>query len=93
MYSFSLLLAMFQIKQRRGRICFQEREDDEDMTTLDTNKNIAYMHICEVISNANYAIIYLCYRGQKYLTDFCAMSNWRCMGYLYNPHMKIREKE
>ena len=26
------------------------------MTTLDTIKNIAYMHICEVISNANYAI-------------------------------------
>ena len=32
---------------------------DEDMTTLDTTKNIAYMYICEVISNANYAIIYL----------------------------------
>ena len=23
---------------------------DEDMTTLDTTKNIAYMHICQVIS-------------------------------------------
>ena len=30
---------------------------DEDMTTLDTTKNIAYMYICEEISNANYAII------------------------------------
>ena len=93
MYTLSLLLATFQIKQRRGRLCFQEGEDDEDMTTLDTTKNIAYMHICEVISNANYAIIYLCYPGQKYFTDFCAMSNCRCMGHLYNPHMKIREKE
>ena len=42
------------------------RARDEDMTTLDTTKNIAYMYICEVISNANYAIIYLCYPGQKY---------------------------
>ena len=51
-YTLSLLLAIFQIKQHRGRLCFQEGEDDEDMTTLDTTKNIAYMHICQVISNA-----------------------------------------
>src|SRR3989337_2650358 len=63
------------------------------MTTLDTTKNIAYMHICEVISNANYSIIYLCYPEQKYFTDSCAMFNCRCMGHLYNPHIKIREKE
>ena len=63
------------------------------MTTLDTTKNIADMYICEVISNANYATIYLCHPGQKYFTDFCAMSNSRCMGHLYNSHMKIREKE
>ena len=35
MYTLSLLLATFPIKQRRGRLCFQEGEDDEDMTTLD----------------------------------------------------------
>ena len=63
------------------------------MTTVDMTKNVAHMHICEVISNANYAIIYLCYPGQKYFTDFCAMSNCRCMGHLYNAHMKIRGKE
>ena len=63
------------------------------MTTLDTTKNIAYTYICEVIYNANYAIIYLCHPGQKYFTNFCAMSNCRRMGHLYNPHMKIREKE
>ena len=51
------------------------------------------MYICEVISTANYAIIYLCHPGQKYFTDFCAISNCRCMGHLYNPHMKIGEKE
>ena len=61
MYTLSFLLATFQIKQRRGRLCFQEGEDDEDMTTFDTTKNIAYMHICQVISSANYSIIYLCY--------------------------------
>src|SRR5215216_2967571 len=92
MYTLSLLLATFQIKQRRGWLCFQQGEDDEDMNTLDTTKNIAYMHICEVISNANYSIIYLCYSEQKYFTDFCAMSNCRCMGHLYNPNMKIRQK-
>ena len=70
-----------------------QRHNDEDMTTLDMTKNIAYMYIYEVISNANYAIIYLCHPGQKYFTNFCAMSNCRCMGHLYNPHMKIREKE
>ena len=46
-----------------------------------------------MISNANYAIIYLCHPGQKYFIDFCAMSNCRCMVHLYNPHMKIRGKE
>ena len=56
-------------------------------------KNIAYMHICQVISSANYSIIYLCYPEQKYFTHFCVLSNCRCMGHLYNPHMKIRKKE
>ena len=40
---------------------------DEEMTTLDTTKNIAYMHICQVISSANYSIIYFCYPEQKIL--------------------------
>ena len=56
-------------------------------------KNIAYIHICQVISSANYSIIYLCYAEQKYFTHFCVFSNCRCMGHLYNPHMKIGEKE
>ena len=46
-YTLSLLLAMFQIKQRRGWFCFQQGEDDEDMATLDTTKNIAYTYIFE----------------------------------------------
>src|SRR3954465_15154880 len=51
------------------------------------------MHICQVISSVNYSIIYLYYPEQKYFTHFCVLSNCRCMGHLYNPHMKIREKE
>ena len=51
------------------------------------------MHICQVISNANYSIIYLYYPEQKYFTHFCLLSNYRCMGHFYNPHMKIRQKE
>src|SRR3954462_2357319 len=35
-YTLSLLLAKFQIKQRRGRLCFQEGDDDEDMATIVT---------------------------------------------------------
>ena len=35
-YTLSLVLARFQIKQRRGRLCFQEGEDDEDMATIVT---------------------------------------------------------
>ena len=34
-YTLSLLLAYFQFMQSRGRLCFQEREDDEDMTPPD----------------------------------------------------------
>src|SRR4051812_39969174 len=62
------------------------------MTTLDTTKNIAYMHICQVISSVNYSIIYLYYPEQKYFTHFCVLSNCRCMRHLYNPHMKIGER-
>jgi hypothetical protein len=34
-YTLSLLLACLQNKHRRGRLFFQEREDDEDMITSD----------------------------------------------------------
>ena len=93
MYTLSLLLAIFQTKQRRGRLCFQEGEDDEDMTTLDTTKNIAYMHICEVISYKNYAIIYLCYPEQKYFTYFYFMPKCRMAEHLYEPRVMIKEEK
>ena len=41
--------------------------DTLKVSILDMTKNIAYMHICQVISSANYSIIYLCYPEQKIL--------------------------
>ena len=38
MYTLFLLFDMSQIKQRRGQLCFQQEEDDEDITTMDTTK-------------------------------------------------------
>ena len=43
------------------------------MTTLDMTKNIAYVHICQVISSANYSIIYLCYDRGKGVPSFDEM--------------------
>ena len=44
-YTLFLFLAMFQKKHRRGRLHFQEREDDMDMTTSDTTIIIIDEHI------------------------------------------------
>ena len=38
-------------------------------------KIIVYMHICQVISSANYSIIYLCYPEQKYFTHLELLNN------------------
>ena len=86
MYTLSLLLATFQIKQRRGRLYFQEGEDDEDMTTLDMTKNIAYMHICQVISSANYSIIYLCYQEESW-RESCCIS---CLAVVFHHYLHCR---
>ena len=39
-YTLSLLLTMFQEKRRRGRLYFQERGNDMDMSSLDTTNTI-----------------------------------------------------
>src|SRR3954468_17159988 len=93
MYTLSLLLAIFQIKQRRGRLCFQKGEDDEDMATLDMIKNIAYAHLFEVISDTSYAITNLCYPEQKYFTYFYFMPQCRMVEHLYEPRMMTREEK
>ena len=43
-YTLSLLLATFQIKQRRGRLYFQEGEDDDDINTIVTPTAPAAIH-------------------------------------------------
>ena len=60
-YTLSLLLATFQTKQRRGRLCFQEGEDDEDMATTVTPispavlplRTVARAQICQL----NYQVL------------------------------------
>ena len=93
MYTLSLLLATFQIKQRRGRLYFQKGEDDEDMTTLDIITIIAYAYLFEVISDKSHAILYLCYPEQKYFTCFYFMPKCRMVEHLYEPRVMTREEE
>ena len=61
MYTLSLLLATFQIKQRRGRVCFQEGEDDEDMATIVTHTSPAILPLRTVaraqIGQLNYQVL------------------------------------
>ena len=92
-YTFSLLLAIFQIKQRRGRLRFQTGEDDEDMATLDMIANIVYAHLFEVISYKSYAITNLCYPEQKYFTYFYFMPQCRMVEHLYKPRVMTRGEE
>ena len=63
------------------------------MDTLDSSKNIEYMHICKVISYKNYAIIYLCYPEQKYFTYFYFMPKCRMAKHLYEPCVMTKEEE
>jgi hypothetical protein len=73
----SLLLACLQNKLRRGRISFKEREDDVDMATSDTTKNMARGYIYQVISSSESKIYYLVIRDKKYFTYFSGMPNRR----------------
>ena len=55
---FALLFDGFQVVESRGRLCFQEREDDEDMDTLDMSKYSLHEHIFQVISSTHIFIYY-----------------------------------
>ena len=54
MYTLSLLLATFQIKQRRGRLCFQEGDDDKDMATKVTPISLLF-YLLEQLLELAYA--------------------------------------
>ena len=58
---FALLHDVFQINESRGRLCFQEREDD---VGIDTSTNIT-RHIFQVISIDNYMILYFITRDKN----------------------------
>lgn len=60
---------------------------------MDTTNNYTSIYISEVISNKNYAIIYLCYPGQKYFTDFYVMYNCRSIGHLYKSRVMIKQRD
>jgi hypothetical protein len=59
MHILSLLFACLHNKHRRGRLYFQEREDDMDMTILDTTGSITYAYIYQVIYSCISKIYYL----------------------------------
>ena len=55
---------MFQVNESRGRLCFQEREDDVGIDTIDTSTNIT-RDIFQVISVVNSIILYYIIRGKN----------------------------
>src|SRR3954467_2118626 len=70
-YTLSLLFDMFQVNQRRGRLYFQEGEDDEDMATMDTTKNIINSSIFDQeIKSIQRGMIVCCTRS--YFTSLLA---------------------
>jgi hypothetical protein len=50
-------LTNFQAMESRGRLCFQDWEDDETITCVDTTKSIGHIYNCQVISRCNTLII------------------------------------
>jgi hypothetical protein len=55
-HTLSLLLACLQNKHRRGRLYFQEREDDVDMNTSETTEYNTCMYNYQVISSTTFKI-------------------------------------
>ena len=86
-YTLSLLLTMFQKKHRRGRLHFQEREDDMDIATPDTTKIISHIFIYQVNSN-NYKLIYYSANKDKDTTRIYIIC--RYLKDLYKPCVRMR---
>ena len=57
-YTLSILLSLFQKKQRLGRLNFQEREDDMDMTASDAAETIGHVYNNQVNSTNNNTYYY-----------------------------------
>ena len=55
---FALLYYVFAKGESRGRLCFQERENDLDMASTDATKYIVYVYKYEVNSCGKYKLFY-----------------------------------
>ena len=86
-YTLSLLLACLQSKHRRGRLNFQEREDDVDMNSPDITKPIISGLIFKVNSINNYSIFYSIIRDKNTSPIFISC---RISEELYKPRVKMR---
>lgn len=89
-YTLSLCFVNFQIIQSRGRLCFQEREDDVDMASTDTTKNIVHIYNNQVISINNYKNYYFVALNRNTTQSFILC---RVNTYLYKPRVKIRSNK
>lgn len=85
-YTLSLLLACLQNKHRRGRLYFQEREDDVDINISDKTECIILGCIYQVISSINSKIYYLIIRNKvtTYLCIICRYTKDLRIPYLKN---------
>jgi hypothetical protein len=83
-----LLLACLQNKHRRGRLYFQEREDDMDMNTSDTTKYNTCIYIYQVISSTTFKIYYSIIRSKITTSVFLICRNKRDT---YKPRVKMRD--
>ena len=86
-HTLSLLLACLQNKHRRGRLYFQEREDDVDMSTADTTKYTTRRYIYQVNSSSNY-VIYNFNSESQITTSSVLLCRFRSD--LFKPRVKMR---
>ena len=79
-HTLSLLLACLQNKHRRGRLYFQEREDDVDMVISDSTNITSREHVYQVNSSKSCIIYYSITRDKNtspILVSGKMMMRWR----------------
>lgn len=88
-YALSIWLTMFQKKHRRGRLHFQERDDDMDTATSDTTKFITTLkHTYQVNSSNSFKIHYYIF-GNKNTTPCFILRRIICD--MFKPRVKMRK--
>ena len=86
-YTLSLLLACLQNKHRRGRLYFQEREDDVDMVISDSPNYPSREHVYQVNSMKYYNMFYSVNRDKNTSHIFVSC---QIAEKLYKPKVKMR---